>query len=53
MAQAPPTATHPAPAAAGFPVSLYVYDLSRGMARSMSMALLGKPFLIFLIINYN
>ncbi|BEJ11187.1 hypothetical protein CspHIS471_0106090 [Cutaneotrichosporon sp. HIS471] len=26
----------------GFPVQLYVYDLSRGMARSMSLALTGK-----------
>ena len=39
-AQAP--GTNPAPAATGFPVNLYVYDLSRGMARNMSLALLGK-----------
>ena len=34
-----PTTEHPT-----FPVNLYVYDLSRGMARTMSLALLGKIY---------
>lgn len=34
--------------ASAYPVKLYIYDLSRGMARQLSPALLGKVFTVHL-----
>lgn len=35
----------------GYPVKLHIYDLSRGMARQLSAALLGKTFTVYLLLG--
>lgn len=35
----------------GYPVKLHIYDLSRGMARQLSPALLGKTFTVYLLLG--
>lgn len=34
-----------------YPVKLYIYDLSRGMARQLSPTLLGKTFTVYLLLG--